>query len=462
MNDKRITKTGSTIIIILQAIMFTMTWYADYNDKAFRTNRLLGMVCCVVIWLIIFLWLCEVYGAFSIASTAVGETVFSQFISFGIADLTLYIVCVLLHRNYVDIWPGVGCVLVQLGVATLGVIGTKRQLMKRIVPAKTVIIYGGDYDRSKVDIFVEQLLRKYNHLFNITGIVREDPDLGKLCQLIDQYEKVMLLSVTFEVRKQVTRYCIEHKKIFFFVPELDEIIYQNCETKHLIDTPLKRYNINKTRLEYRLTKRLLDILFSLIFIVLFSPIMLVIAVAIKLEDRGPALFIQKRITKDERPFDIYKFRSMVVDADNTEKYGVRPTVDNDPRITRVGRFIRACRMDELPQLFNILKGDMAFVGPRPERVEHVEKYEAELPEFRYRHSVKGGLTGYAQVYGQYNTSPEDKLKLDLLYIMNQSFFMDAKIIMLTFKTLFQKESTEGFSDVQARCMNEMIQEIVVK
>ena len=186
---------------------------------------------------------------------------------------------------------------------------------------------------------------------------------------------------------------------------------------------------------------------KLLAILLFSPLMLVIAAAIKLEDGGPVLYKQKRVTRDGKVFDILKFRSMIV---NAEKEGqVIPAVGNDPRITKVGSVIRKIRMDEIMQLFNILKGDMSVVGPRPERVEHVEKYSAEVPEWHFREKVKGGLTGYAQIFGKYNTSPYDKLRLDLMYIENYSFRFDLKLIIMTIRVLFSRESTEGFETQKA-------------
>ena len=137
---------------------------------------------------------------------------------------------------------------------------------------------------------------------------------------------------------------------------------------------------------------------------------------------------------------------MVVDAESSE--GPVLASRHDDRVTVVGRFLRASRLDELPQLFNILKGDMSFVGPRPERPEMIQAYERDMPEFRFRTRVKAGLTGYAQVYGKYNTSPYDKLKLDLFYIENYSLWLDVKIMLLTFKILFQKENTEGVDGTQ--------------
>ena len=195
-------------------------------------------------------------------------------------------------------------------------------------------------------------------------------------------------------------------------------------------------------LEQRIMKRAMDIVLCSIAMIVAAPIMLIVAIAIKLEDGGPVFFKQERVTIDGKRFDILKFRSMIVDA---EKFGeVIPATDHDPRITKVGNVIRATRIDELPQIINILKGEMSIVGPRPERVEHVEKYQEEIPEFVYRTKVKGGLTCYAQIYGKYNTSPYDKLRLDLTYIEEYSILLDIKLILMTLQIMLRKESTEGF------------------
>ena len=180
--------------------------------------------------------------------------------------------------------------------------------------------------------------------------------------------------------------------------------------------------------------------------IIASPVMLLTAIAIKLYDRGPVFYKQIRYTKYEREFEIYKFRSMIV---NAEGDGVAKLAkENDERITPVGKIIRATRVDELPQLFNIIKGDMSFVGPRPERPEIMKQYCEEMPEFPFRTRVKAGLTGYAQVYGKYNTTPYDKLKLDLFYIENYSLWTDIKLILMTVKTVLKKEATEGVADDQ--------------
>jgi lipopolysaccharide/colanic/teichoic acid biosynthesis glycosyltransferase len=185
----------------------------------------------------------------------------------------------------------------------------------------------------------------------------------------------------------------------------------------------------------------MDLVISTIALVLTSPFMLIAAIAIKLDDGGPIFFKQNRITRNGKIFNVLKFRSMIVDAD---KDGAKKAEVGDDRITKVGRIIRACRLDELPQLINVLKGDMSLVGPRPERIENVYEYSNAYPEFELRHKVKGGITGYAQLYGKYNTSPKDKLNMDLIYIETYSIIQDIKLLILTIKILFMKESTEGF------------------
>ena len=225
-----------------------------------------------------------------------------------------------------------------------------------------------------------------------------------------------------------------------------------AEELHLFDTPILLTREYSLTMEQRFAKRTLDIVCSLILLIIASPIMLITAIAIKLYDRGPVLYKQVRCTKDQREFYIMKFRSMRTDA---EKDGVaRLAKKNDDRITPIGKFIRKVRIDELPQLINILKGDMSFIGPRPERPEIIAQYMEVMPEFAYRMKVKAGLAGYAQVYGKYNTTPYDKLKLDLTYIENYSFWMDIQLMLLTLKILFWPDSTEGVESEQITALKQ--------
>jgi len=227
----------------------------------------------------------------------------------------------------------------------------------------------------------------------------------------------------------------------------------------LFDTPLLLVKGTGLTPAQRVGKRFMDIVLCSVAMVVAAPIMAVVAVAIKLEDGGPVFFKQKRMTRGGREFDILKFRSMIVDA---EKYaGAVLATENDPRITKVGKFIRATRLDEIPQILNILKGDMSIVGPRPERKVIADEYCKDIPEFPYRLKVRGGLTGYAQIYGKYNTSAYDKLRLDLMYIENYSLLLDIKLIILTLRIIFSKESTEGIDVAQEnkKKADELLQEM---
>ena len=277
----------------------------------------------------------------------------------------------------------------------------------------------------------------------------EEPDamdkagITAIKEKIEKYEGVVICDIPSQVRNVILKYCYQRSIRTYTTPKISDILIRSSESLHLFDTPLLLSRNHGLSFEQRIMKRGMDVVLSLAALFLLSPVFLITAAAIKLYDKGPVFYFQERCTKDGKVFRICKFRSMVEDAEK-EGHSI-PATDEDPRITPVGRIIRATRIDELPQILNILKGDMSIVGPRPERVEHVELYTRQIPEFRYRMKVKGGLTGYAQVYGKYNTSAYDKLKLDLMYIQNYSLMMDVGIIFKTVKVLFMKESTEGFS-----------------
>ena len=286
----------------------------------------------------------------------------------------------------------------------------------------------------------------------------EEPDamdkagITAIKEKIEKYEGVVICDIPSQVRNVILKYCYQRSIRTYTTPKISDILIRSSESLHLFDTPLLLSRNHGLSFEQRIMKRGMDVVLSLAALFLLSPVFLITAAAIKLYDKGPVFYFQERCTKDGKVFRICKFRSMVEDAEK-EGHSI-PATDEDPRITPVGRIIRATRIDELPQILNILKGDMSIVGPRPERVEHVELYTRQIPEFRYRMKVKGGLTGYAQVYGKYNTSAYDKLKLDLMYIQNYSLMMDVGIIFKTVKVLFMKDSTEGFSEESASMITE--------
>jgi lipopolysaccharide/colanic/teichoic acid biosynthesis glycosyltransferase len=244
------------------------------------------------------------------------------------------------------------------------------------------------------------------------------------------------------------------------MPKITDVLLKGADQMNLFDTPIlliREYNLT---MEERFIKRTADIICSLILIVLTSPFMVLTALLVKLYDGGPVLYKQIRVTENNREFTIMKFRSMRVDA---EKDGVaRLASKGDSRITPIGKFIRKVRLDELPQLFNILVGDMTFIGPRPERPEIIKQYMEMMPEFAFRTKVKAGLAGYAQVYGKYNTTPYDKLKLDLYYIENYSFWLDVQLALLTLKILLTPDSTEGIESSQITAMRESNEQLKIK
>nr|WP_051527239.1 exopolysaccharide biosynthesis polyprenyl glycosylphosphotransferase [[Eubacterium] cellulosolvens] len=450
MENKQITHTARTLLRIWNTGWFAFVWIRYYNVFMFNTYRTLGALFSILTFYIVYSWLCNVYKAFRFASTDVGEIVFSQFISFAAADLLLYIECVLVYNQLRNLLPGLGIVGIQLAGTMLIALEAKRYFMRHVARQKTLVIYGTKTDRLSALRFEKILLRKYDHLFDILYTEQETISEDQLIQFIQGVDTAILYKISPEQRFRFTNLCLEMGKNFYFTPDLEDVIETGCEAKHLLDTPLMKYEYSYQNSKDLVLKRALDIFFSMLFLIILSPFMLVTAVAIRLEDHGPVFYRQKRYTKDGKIFDILKFRSMIVDA---EKNGVQPSTDGDPRITKVGEIIRKTRFDEVPQFLNILKGDMSFVGPRPERVEHVDLYMQEIPQFRYRMAMKGGLTGYAQVFGKYNTTAEDKLLLDLMYIENQTTLLDFKIALLTIRTIFQKESTEGFDETVSGQIN---------
>ena len=269
---------------------------------------------------------------------------------------------------------------------------------------------------------------------------------------INSFDAFLLNDIPTSAKNTILKQCFAHDKRVYYVPKISDIIVKTSKELNQLDTPLYVCKNSSISFIDNTLKRLFDIGSSAIALLLLSPIFAVVALAIKLEDGGPVFFTQERCTLGGETFMILKFRSMIVDAEKDGR--PHPAGEKDDRITKVGRFIRATRVDELPQLINILRGDMSVVGPRPERVEHVEKYSADIPEFALRNKVKGGLTGYAQVYGKYNTTALDKLKMDFVYIMNYSLRLDLEIIFETLKTVLTKEKTEGFSAERASEMHD--------
>lgn len=418
-------------------------WLLYYNDFAFQTWWIQGALVSVLIYTVLYLMLARLYEAFHMETCQLGELVFSQILALGAADTFLYIECCLIYGGVVNILPGIAAFFIQSCFTSAFVIYGKQYLLHRVKPYKTLLI-SRIMRQSQAEYLKDRLVLKLHYLFDVKDIYYCEQDQKSFpLERIDAFEVVLMYEVPANLRSRIFAYCVEKQKLIYVTPRVDDIFLLGFENSHVLDTPLMRYGVSvKGRREGYLSKRLWDILLSLAMLILFSPIMLLTAASIWLRDGRPIFFKQNRCTIHGKEFAILKFRSMVTGA---EKIGeVIPCKSGDARVTKTGRMIRATRLDELPQLLNILKGDMSIVGPRPERVEHVKKYTEEIPEFSARLQVRGGLTGYAQVFGKYNTTAEDKLKMDLMYIEKMSLWMDMKILFLTVKTIFIPESTEGF------------------
>ena len=301
---------------------------------------------------------------------------------------------------------------------------------------------------------MEKLINQYElgKKFEVKEVLQVEECLKNLNKL-DDIEVAFLSGIHSHDRNIILKYCIKQHIQVYVVPRVGDVLMSGAKQIHMFHLPMLRTGRHNPQPEYLFFKRLADILISGAATIILSPIMIVTAIAIKAYDRGPVFYSQTRLTKDGKEFGVLKFRSMKV---NAEKDGVArlSSGENDPRITPVGRFIRKCRIDELPQLLNILKGDMTIVGPRPERPEIAEEYEKVMPEFRLRLQAKAGLTGYAQVYGKYNTTPYDKLLMDLMYISHANLLDDLLIMFATVKILFMPESTEGVAEGQTTALQE--------
>jgi exopolysaccharide biosynthesis polyprenyl glycosylphosphotransferase len=347
------------------------------------------------------------------------------------------LIIVLLSAGFVTAVPLLILTIASIAISFIFTIIADFIFGKVFTAKKTLIIY----DEYSPDIFIEKLGHRKDK-FVLKRVIHISEGLDKLEESIRNAEGVILYDIHAEMRNKLLKICFENDIRAYATTKISDVLVRGAECIHLFDTPLLLYRNNGMTVEQRFIKRVMDIVISLLILILASPFMLISAAAIKLCDGGPIFFRQKRATINGKVFEIHKFRTMIV---NAEKDGTPlPAIDNDPRVTPVGKILRATRLDELPQLFDILAGNMSLVGPRPERIEHVEAYTKEVPEFQYRLKVKGGLTGYAQLYGKYNTHPYDKLQLDLMYIQNYSLLLDIKLILMTVKIMFMKESTDGF------------------
>ena len=429
--------------VILITIPFLIGWMEYYSRKMyFRPFYNKGNWMIVFLFAVVYSIFGRTYDAFLISINQVTEMIYSQALAAFFADGLLYIVMALLIRKMPNILPLCLVFAAQLLMAALWSYLAHKWYFSFFPPKKTVMIY--DMREG-----MEELVSEYglSNKFAIDKVCGIDECLQNDLQILKevQPEAVYLCGIHSRDRNVILKHCVENAITVYVIPRIGDTLMSGARRMHMFHLPVLRVDRYKPAPEYAFIKRLADVVLSAAAFILLLPVFLVTAAAIKLEDGGPVFYKQERLTIDGKVFKVVKFRSMHVDA---EKNGVArlSTGDKDDRITKVGHFIRKVRIDELPQLLNILKGDMTIVGPRPERPSIAEQYEKELPEFALRLQAKAGLTGYAQVYGKYNTSPYDKLMMDLMYIAHASILEDIRIILATVKILFMPESTEGVAE----------------
>lgn len=419
--------------------MFAYVWYTRYSEEIILPFYRRGNWVLIAIYGLLTALFFKAYGGFKLGYLKKTDMLYSQLISMVCANTVAYFLVSLIGRHFMKVTPLLMLTLADFVVLAVWTFITGKLYFMIYPPRKLIILYGSHQAASLV-LKMSQRVDKYM----ICESVSIDEDCDKIKELILKYEGVIICDIPAEMRNDYLKFCFENSVRAYIAPKISDIIVRGADDIRLFDTPLllcRNYGLD---FEQSLFKRIFDIVFSLIVLIPAAPFMLVSAIAVKLYDKGPVLYRQKRLTLDGREFFVYKFRSMIVDA---EKNGVPQLAsEEDSRITPVGKILRKFRLDELPQIFNILKGDMSVVGPRPERPEFYEEYKKAMPEFEYRLKVKAGLTGYAQVTGVYDTSPYDKLKMDLMYIENYSLRMDLQIILMTVKTMLFPGKTNAATE----------------
>ncbi|SFT32842.1 exopolysaccharide biosynthesis polyprenyl glycosylphosphotransferase [Lachnospiraceae bacterium XBD2001] len=426
------------IDLIAITYVFYGCWMHNYSHQVFGTpfyGR--GNWFVVFLFTLLFIMFNRVYDGFAIAFNQVTEIIYSQILALVMANGVMYFIMALLFRRIPGpIALGKAFLWEMLVVIVWSFIANKWYFWT-FKPQNTAVIYSEL--RSMEDLIGEYGLEKK---FDIKVSMHIDEYLNGAAEALNDMDAVFVCGIPSHERNMILKQCVEHNVTMYMIPRIGDAIMTGARRMHMFHLPVLSVGRYHPRFEFLFIKRAFDIVVSALALIVASPFMLITAIAIKATDGGPVFYKQVRLTKDRKEFKVIKFRSMRVDA---EKDGVArlSSGENDDRITPIGKFIRKVRIDELPQLFNILVGDMSIVGPRPERPEIAAEYEKELPEFALRLQAKAGLTGYAQVYGKYNTIPYDKLQMDLMYIAHPSLLEDLQIIFATIKILFMPESTEG-------------------
>ena len=430
-------------LFICSWFLFRYEGIPNFAEKGFRYNYFV-----IIGYGVLVLFFYKTYNGYLLGFSRTRTLLFAQAMSQFFSLALIYFVVSMAWNRFDNPLVFLGCFLVQI-VCDLVWSCLANWFYFRLNPPKSaVLIYRNAIDRKRIG-YIEE--RTIGRLYKIEKEIKHDGSFTEIRDQIENFDAIFVTGVNSRCRNGILKYCQDNSVPGFFLPHVGDVIMQQAEHIQAFDSPIMYVSRAVQGLGFAVLKRAFDIIASLIGLIILSPILLITALCIRLYDRGPAIYKQVRLTKDGRKFKIWKFRSMRVDA---EKDGVArlSSGDKDDRITPIGRFIRKCRLDELPQLWNILRGDMSIVGPRPERPEIAEQYCRTMPEFMLRLQVKAGLTGYAQIYGKYNTDPYEKLEFDLMYIKDMSVLTDLRLMFATAAILFLPKSTEGIAEGQTTAM----------
>ena len=417
-------------LIALATIMVCYTNYFFYYSNGYTVFFLL--------YLALFAVFGRLFDAFNLGNTTTTDLFISHSLTLMFCNGFIYVVLCLIALKIIPLKPIVLMQLIGMLVGALLLIVEDYFLKKNYPPARFICIYGEEHN---------SLIGKLNNPKDLSMTIVDTINIKninykELDVLFRNIDGIITLDVHHPDKKKLFKVCYKKRLMIYDMPSITDMLIASGQILHIVDTPIIKANKFGPNAFEKIIKRVIDIVGSLVLLIVTSPIMLLTAIAIKANDGGSIFYKQSRLTKDGKEFKIIKFRSMIMNAeDNT---GVVFAKVDDDRITSVGKVIRKFRIDELPQMLNILKGEMSFVGPRPERIEIYDEITKNMPEFDYRLCVKAGLTGYAQIYGKYNTTLRDKLLLDLYYIEKYSLIEDIKLLILTLKVIFKVESSEGY------------------
>lgn len=420
-------------------LLWSGVWGKYYGDIIARPFGYKGDGLVIVVYGLLLLFFTHIYGGYRIGYHKCGDVIYSNVLAVLIANSFTYLQTCLLGAGIMDVRPFLVLTAAEILAAALWAYFATKLYLKLYPPHKMLMIYGG---KMQTESLIYKMMTRPEK-YDICEAIGTDEGVEAIIARIEKYASVIICDVKSAERNVILKYCFEHSVRTYLTPGISDMIIRGATDIHLFDTPLLLCRNKGLSGDQRIAKRALDLSVSAVALFVAAPFMLVTALIIKLYDGGAILYKQQRLTLNGKLFVVYKFRSMIVDAEKDS--GARLAGMDDDRVTPVGKFMRKIRFDELPQLFNILKGEMSIVGPRPERPEIAAAYQESMPEFSFRLKVKAGLTGYAQVMGKYNTTPYDKLKLDMAYIESYSFLLDLKLMLMTVKILFRRESTDGIA-----------------